>query len=100
MYELISPQPPAESLDWERSTPGDGAVYQQTCHYLDSPNTVVRNQWLTAPPPAAATIDPAVLAQRAVDTMKLASPNIASPRAAGKHLVPHWPLGLHTMNTQ
>ncbi|WP_331740655.1 ATP/GTP-binding protein (plasmid) [Streptomyces sp. NBC_00015] len=91
-YELLSPQPPAESLDWEGHTPGDGAVYEQTCHYLDSINSVVRYQWLADPPPAAATVDPAVLAQRAVDTMKLAGPDIASPRAAGRYLVgmPMW----------
>ncbi|GGT96015.1 ATP/GTP-binding protein [Streptomyces phaeofaciens] len=92
VYEPLSPQPPAESLDWEGHTPGDGAVYQQTCHYLDSPHSVVRNQWLADPPPAAASVDPAVLAQRAVDSMKLAGPDIASPRATGKYLVgmPMW----------
>ncbi|WP_245970942.1 ATP/GTP-binding protein [Streptomyces rishiriensis] len=91
-YELLSPQPPAASLDWEGHPPGDGAVYQQTCHYLHSPNSIERNQWLADPPPAATAVDPAVLAQRAVDTMKLAGPDIASPRAAGKYLVgmPMW----------
>lgn len=91
VYALLSPQPPAESLDWQGHTPGDGAVYEQTCHYLDSVHTVVRNQWLADPPPAAA-VDPAVLAQRAVDSMKLAGPDIASPRSAGKYLVgmPMW----------
>ncbi|MEU9272304.1 ATP/GTP-binding protein [Streptomyces sp. NPDC048251] len=92
VYELLSPQPPSDSLDWEGHTPGDGAVYQQTCHYLDSLNTIVRNQWLADPPPAATAVDPAVLAQRAVDSMKLAGPDIASPRPAGKYLVgmPMW----------
>ncbi|WP_327187904.1 ATP/GTP-binding protein [Streptomyces sp. NBC_01334] len=92
VYELLAPQPPAASLDWEGHTPGDGAVYEQTCHYLDSLNTVVRYQWLADPPPAATTTDPAVLAQRAVDSMKLAGPDIASPRAAGRYLVgmPMW----------
>ncbi|MER5582317.1 ATP/GTP-binding protein [Streptomyces asoensis] len=91
-YVLLSPQPPAASLDWEGHTPGDGAVYKQTCHYLDSLNTVTRNQWLANPPPTAAAVDPAVLAQRAVDTMKLAGPDVASPRADGKYLVgmPMW----------
>ncbi|MFJ9026313.1 ATP/GTP-binding protein [Streptomyces sp. NPDC102259] len=66
-YQLLSPQPPATSLDWEGHTPGDGAVYEQRCHYLDSINSVIRNQWL-------------------------AGPDIASPRAAGKYLVgmPMW----------
>ncbi|MFI1445233.1 ATP/GTP-binding protein [Streptomyces fructofermentans] len=90
-YQLLAPQPPADSLDWEGHRPGDGAVYEQTCHYLDSDNTVVRNQWLDEPPPAAA-VDPVDLAQRAVDKMKLAGPDIASPRGAGKYLVgmPMW----------
>ncbi|MDR6980828.1 hypothetical protein J2X68_007570 [Streptomyces sp. 3330] len=92
VYELLSPQPAPGSLDWEGHTPGDGAVYKQTCHYLDSLNTIVRNQWLADPPPAAAAVDPAVLAQRAVDSMKLAGPDIASPRAAGRYLMgmPMW----------
>ncbi|MFF3208674.1 MULTISPECIES: ATP/GTP-binding protein [unclassified Streptomyces] len=92
VYELLAPQPPAESLDWEGHTPGDGAVYKQTCHYLDSINTIIRNQWLADPPPAATTVDPAVLAQRAVDSMQLAGPDIASPRAARRYLVgmPMW----------
>ncbi|GGQ97518.1 ATP/GTP-binding protein [Streptomyces asoensis] len=92
VYELLSPQPAPGSLDWEGHPPGDGAVYKQTCHYLDSINTIIRNQWLADPPPAAAAIDPSVLAQRAVDTMKLAGPDIASPRPAGMYLVgmPMW----------
>ncbi|MET7458714.1 ATP/GTP-binding protein [Streptomyces sp. NPDC005574] len=91
-YKLMSPQPPTGSLDWEGHKPGDGAVYTQTCHYLDSPDSVVRRQWLANPPPQAATVDPAVLAQRAVDSMKLAGPDIASPRPTGKYLVgmPMW----------
>ncbi|MFJ1975330.1 ATP/GTP-binding protein [Streptomyces sp. NPDC087903] len=91
-YKPLSPQPPADSLDWEGHKPGDGAVYTQTCHYLDSPDSVVRRQWLANPPPEAATVDPTVLAQRAVDSMKLAGPDIASPRPAGKYLVgmPMW----------
>ncbi|MGW0876586.1 ATP/GTP-binding protein [Streptomyces sp. NPDC002740] len=92
VHELLSPQPAAGSLGWEGHTPGEGAVYKQTCHYLDALNTVVRNQWLADPPPAAAAVDPAVLAQRAVDTMKLTGPDIASPRPTGEYLVgmPMW----------
>ncbi|MEU8576423.1 ATP/GTP-binding protein [Streptomyces asoensis] len=90
-YKLLSPQPAADSLDWEGHPPGDGAVYEQTCRYLDSINSVIRYQWLADLPPAVA-VDPAVLAQRAVDTMKLAGPDLASPRPAGKYLVgmPMW----------
>ncbi|MEU5075986.1 ATP/GTP-binding protein [Streptomyces asoensis] len=91
-YVLLSPQPPADSLDWEGHLPGDGAVYEQTCRYLDSINSIIRYQWLADPPPTAVAVDPAVLAQQAVDTMKLAGPDVASPRPAGTYLVgmPMW----------
>ena len=49
--------------------------------------------WLPngAAPPAAA-VDPEVLAQRAVDAMKLKGPAVASPRPAGRYTVgvPVW----------
>jgi hypothetical protein len=91
-YKPVSPPPPADSLDWEGHTPGDGAVYDQTCHYLDSTDTVIRRVWLADPPPDAPAVDPAALAQRAVDTMKLTGPDIASPRSTGKYVVgmPTW----------
>ncbi|WP_327749944.1 ATP/GTP-binding protein [Streptomyces europaeiscabiei] len=92
VYELADPQPPAGSLDWEGHEPGDGAVYEQTCGWggVDG-NAIVRMVWL-AEPPAQETVDPAVLAQRAVDSMTLLGPDIASPRAAGKYTVgvPMW----------
>ncbi|MFF9457722.1 hypothetical protein [Streptomyces flaveolus] len=41
---------------------------------------------------AAPAIDPALLAHRAVDSMKLTGPDIASPRAGGRYTmgVPMW----------
>ncbi|WP_344076249.1 ATP/GTP-binding protein [Streptomyces crystallinus] len=47
--------------------------------------------WLADPPPQA-TVDPAILAQRAVDSMTLRGPDIASPRASGRYTVgvPVW----------
>lgn len=91
-YELADPQPPAGSLEWQGHEPGDGAVYEQTCGWegLDG-NTIVRMVWL-AEPPEQETIDPAVLAQRAVDSMTLLGPDIASPRATGRYTVgvPVW----------
>jgi hypothetical protein len=91
-YKLADPQPPAGSLDWEGHEPGDGAVYEQTCGWggVDG-DTIVRMVWLADPPPQE-TVDPAVLAQRAVDSMTLLGPDIASPRAAGKYTVgvPMW----------
>ncbi|MGW0997300.1 ATP/GTP-binding protein [Streptomyces sp. NPDC002523] len=90
-YKLADPQPPAGSLDWEGHKPGDGAVYVETCQYLDSNLSVERMVW-AASPPAAPAVDPAVLAQQAVDKMRLLGPDIASPRAAGKYTVgvPMW----------
>lgn len=89
-YQPASPQPPAGSPDWEGHRPGDGAVYEQTCQYLDSTLTVVRMVWLANPPQAA--VDPAALAQRAIDKMQLAGPDIASPRSGGEYIVgvPMW----------
>ncbi|MFC8428038.1 ATP/GTP-binding protein [Streptomyces sp. NPDC057253] len=92
VYKLADPQPPAGSLDWEGREPGDGAVYEQTCGWggVDG-DTIIRMVWLADLPPQE-TVDPAVLAQRAVDSMTLLGPDIASPRAAGKYTVgvPMW----------
>ncbi|MGW1533873.1 ATP/GTP-binding protein [Streptomyces aureus] len=91
-YKPADPQPPAGSLDWEGHNPGDGAVYEQTCGWNGlGGNTIVRMVWLAEPPEQAA-VDPAVLAQRAIDSMTLLGPDIASPRAAGKYTVgvPMW----------
>ncbi|WP_411092808.1 ATP/GTP-binding protein [Streptomyces sp. 049-1] len=91
-YKLADPQPPADSLDWEGHEPGDGAVYEQTCGWEGvEGNTIVRLVWL-AEPPEQETIDPAVLAQRVVDSMTLRGPDIASPREAGRYTVgvPMW----------
>lgn len=91
-YELVKPQPPADSADWDGHKPGDGAVYEQTCGWggIDG-NTIVRLVWL-ADPPEQEAVDPAVLAQRAVDSMTLLGPDVASPRAAGTYTVgvPMW----------
>ncbi|MEU0650340.1 ATP/GTP-binding protein [Streptomyces umbrinus] len=90
-YELADPQPPAGSLDWEGHAPGDGAVYEQSCTRDGGQLTIVSMVWL-ADPPEDEAVDPAVLAQRAVDSMTLLGPDVASPRAAGKYTVgvPMW----------
>ncbi|MCX5261813.1 ATP/GTP-binding protein [Streptomyces canus] len=90
-YELADPQPPAGSLDWDGHAPGDGAVYEQACTRDGGNLTILRMVWL-ADPPEQEAVDPAVLAQRAVDSMTLLGPDIASPRAAGKYTVgvPMW----------
>ncbi|MEU3795677.1 ATP/GTP-binding protein [Streptomyces fructofermentans] len=90
-YKLVDPQPPASSLDWEGHKPGDGAVYEQSCTRTGGELTIVRMVWL-ADPPAVQAVDPAVLAQRAVDSMTLLGPDVVSPRAAGRYTVgvPMW----------
>jgi hypothetical protein len=90
-YKLADPQPPAGSVDWEGHEPGDGAVYEQSCTRDGGNLNIVRMVWL-ADPPAEEAVDPAVLAQRAVDSMTLLGPDIASPRATGKYTVgiPMW----------
>ncbi|WP_405576223.1 ATP/GTP-binding protein [Streptomyces sp. NBC_01092] len=67
-------------------------MYEQTCGWRDlDGDTITRLVWL-AEPPAQETVDPAVLAQRAVDSMTLLGPDVASPRTAGKYTVgvPMW----------
>ncbi|WP_411139004.1 ATP/GTP-binding protein [Streptomyces sp. C10] len=91
-YKRAAPQPPAGSLDWEGHKPGDGAVYEQTCSYGgDDAYHVIRMVWAADPPKGG--VDPAVLAQRAVDKMRLRGPGIGIvPKAGGQGLVglPVW----------
>ncbi|MFI9772122.1 ATP/GTP-binding protein [Streptomyces sp. NPDC052415] len=94
-YELYDPQPPAGSSAWGDHEPGDGgAIYEKICHVggnPDNPDLVITPVWL-AEPPDQPVIDPAVLAQQAVDKMLLRGPDIASPRTAGRYTVgvPMW----------
>lgn len=84
-YTLADPQPPADSLDWEGHKPGDGAVYKKTC----GPDTqaVTSMVWL-AQAPEQQTVDPAALAQQAVDKMTLLGPAIGiTPKPGGKGVV-------------
>lgn len=91
-YKRADPQPPAGSMDWEGHKPGDGAVYEQTCSYGgDDAYDVIRMVWAADPPKGG--VDPAVLAQRAVDKMRLRGPDIGiAPKAGGHGLVglPVW----------
>ncbi|MFD8984262.1 ATP/GTP-binding protein [Streptomyces sp. NPDC059564] len=71
---------------------GDGAVYRKECSWIESVNgnIVTTTEWSNTPD--AVSVDPAVLAQQAVDSMLLAGPSIISPRAAGTYTVgvPLW----------
>jgi hypothetical protein len=82
-YELADPQPPAGSEFWEGHDPAEGgAVYLRTCGSLT--NFVYGGP---GGPPAAA-VDPAVLAQQALDKMLLRGPEIGiTPRPGGKGVV-------------
>lgn len=67
--------------------PGEGKVaYERTC-----PDGVTTH-FAGAPGAAGPTVDPAVVAQQAVDSMKLVGPRVASPRADAKYVVgiPMW----------
>ncbi|MEU9485934.1 ATP/GTP-binding protein [Streptomyces decoyicus] len=86
----LNPQPPAENLAWEGHKPGDGALYTRICSGQGAVQSGVF--WAKAAPPARA-VDPAVLAQEAVDKMKLTGPDIGIvPKPGGKGLVglPVW----------
>lgn len=89
---LLDPQPPTGSAAWEGHQPGDGAVYRKQCAWTESVDgyNVITTEW--SADPAATTVDPAVLAQQAVDSMLLAGPAISSPRSDGTYTVgvPLW----------
>lgn len=86
-YELADPQPPSGSLDWEGHEPGDGAVYEKACMYNGDDNFRILSMVWAADPPVA-QVDPAVLAQQAVDKMLLKGPRIGiTPKPGGKGVV-------------
>lgn len=92
-YKKADPQPPAGDPAWQGHQPGDGGIYQRSCPFGVPGNGVLAEGFVwMAQPPAAAAVDPAVLARQAVDKMELKGPDIASPRAAGKYTVgvPMW----------
>ncbi|MFF9569960.1 ATP/GTP-binding protein [Streptomyces sp. NPDC014685] len=88
----MEPQPPAGNPKWEGHTPGDGAVYTRSCIGGPDMASSIDIFW-AAEAPEADAIDPAVVAQMAVDKMTLAPPDIAiNPKPGGKGLVgmPVW----------
>ncbi|MFI5689469.1 ATP/GTP-binding protein [Streptomyces sp. NPDC051636] len=92
----MAPQPPAGSSVWEGHKPGDGAIYTRICPLAVAAGNATgmmgppETFWSATPP--AATVDPAQLAQQALDKMTLLGPDITSPSAAGKYLIgmPMW----------
>ncbi|GAA2702696.1 ATP/GTP-binding protein [Streptomyces anthocyanicus] len=89
--ERLDPQPPEGSMFWGDTSPEDGAVYQRTCN-TGPGGTPVSEHIVAAEAPDATAVDPAVVAQQAVNKMKLAGPDIASPRTTGTYVVgmPMW----------
>ncbi|QIB49580.1 ATP/GTP-binding protein (plasmid) [Streptomyces aureoverticillatus] len=88
----MDPQPPPGSMYWEDQKSGKGrAVYSRTCN-TGPDGGPVNETFVGGPGQPAVTVDPAVVAQQAVDKMKLSGPDIASPRADGTYVVgvPMW----------
>ncbi len=94
----LDPQPPAGSALWQGHDPGEGAVYVRVCPALQAAAAagfggLAGPQVFWAAQAPAAEVDPAQLAQEALDKMTLLGPDInINPRPGGKGLVgmPVW----------
>ncbi|GAA5079151.1 ATP/GTP-binding protein [Streptomyces similanensis] len=90
-YLKVDPKPPAEFPGWKGADPQKNDLYFYGCSDggQDNPDGFVVE---AAGQPPVPQVDPRELAQRAVDSMTLLGPDIASPRAAGKYTVgvPMW----------
>lgn len=90
-YTKLDPQPPPDNMYWKGHTPDEkGAIYQVECPATGRVELV----WIAdgAAGPQAPQIDPEVVARRAVDSMKLVGPSVASPKVGGRYVVgmPMW----------
>ncbi|MFF7550802.1 ATP/GTP-binding protein [Streptomyces canus] len=90
-YTKMEPKPPAEHPAWKGKDPAKYDMYFMSCSDggLNNPDGFII---VPEGQPPVPQVDPQVLAQRAVDSMTLLGPDIASPRAAGKYTVgvPMW----------
>lgn len=90
-YTKVDPKPPAAWPGWKGADPKKNDVYLYGCTDGGQDNP---DRFVVVPlgQPPVPQVDPQVLAQRAVDSMTLLGPDIASPRAAGKYIVgvPMW----------
>ncbi len=90
-YNKTEPKPPAEHPAWEGKDPAKYDMYFMSCSDggLNNPDGFIV---VPEGQPPVPQVDPQELAQRAVDSMTLLGPDIASPRAAGKYTVgvPMW----------
>lgn len=90
-YTRLNPQPPPDNQYWRGHTTDEkGSIYQVNCPATGRVELV----WIAdgAAAPQAPQIDPEVVARRAVDSMLLDGPAVASPRSAGRYVVgmPMW----------
>ncbi|MEU5524684.1 ATP/GTP-binding protein [Streptomyces sp. NPDC047860] len=90
-YTKIDPKPPAEHPAWKGQDLAEYDMYFRGCSEgaFDNPDGFII---VPEGQPPVPQVDPQELAQRAVDSMTLLGPDIASPRAAGKYTVgvPMW----------
>ncbi|GGP78246.1 ATP/GTP-binding protein [Streptomyces melanogenes] len=90
-YTKVEPEPPPAHPAWEGKDPTKFDMYFMSCSDggLDNPDGFVVVPQGQPPVPQ---VDPRELAQRAVDSMTLLGPDIASPRAGGRYTVgvPMW----------
>ncbi|MFI6662872.1 ATP/GTP-binding protein [Streptomyces sp. NPDC050523] len=90
-YTKVDPKPPANHPAWKGKDPKKNDLYLMECSDGGQNNPASFIVVPTNQNPAP-QVDPAELAQRAVDSMTLLGPDVASPRAAGKYTVgvPMW----------
>jgi hypothetical protein len=90
-YTEIEPKPPAEHPAWKGKDREKYDMYFMSCSDggVDNPDGFIV---VPEGQPPVPQVDPLELAQRAVDSMTLLGPDVASPRAAGKYTVgvPMW----------
>ncbi|WP_242433139.1 ATP/GTP-binding protein [Streptomyces sp. Root264] len=90
-YTKVDPKPPAEFPAWNGADPKKNDLYFYGCtnNGQDQPDGFVV---VPEGQPPVPQVNPRELAQRAVDSMTLLGPDIASPRTAGKYTVgvPMW----------
>ncbi|MGW2291884.1 ATP/GTP-binding protein [Streptomyces phaeochromogenes] len=93
----MDPQPPVGSTAWEGHSPDEGAIYTRICPLAAAAAGITglmgppQTFWAAAPP--VAVVDPAQLAQQALDKMTLLGPDIQiTPKPGGKGVVgmPVW----------
>ena len=88
-YEKLDPQPPKDSVNGDGHSPDEGAVYRVTC---TNPTRVGTIFVPNGSEPPAEQINPEAVARRAVDSMRLDGPDVASPRSDRRYVLgmPMW----------